>query len=262
MIRFDANLRWLFTEWPVLERFAMAAKAGFQGVELAFPYAYPPTQIAERLCDNGLTLVQILTEVDWERGERGIAALPDRIDDYRRSARQAVQYAIRTGNPLIHVLAGNVPAHIDRKRCHETYIANLDFTAALAAQAGLTIVFEPICRARFDDFLLHRIDEGIDVIEQLNRPNVKLCFDTFHVQMEEGTLIDSLDIAWPHVGHIQIGNTPGRKEPGVGEIDFPAFFDVLERKGWDKWIGCEYTPSSGSLDSLAWGARFGLGGNV
>lgn len=262
MFKLDANLRWLFTEWPLLERFAIARSAGFQGVELAFPYAYPATQIAERLRDNGLTLVQILTEVDWEAGERGIAALPERVDDYRRSARQAVEYATQTANPLIHILAGNVPAGVDRRRCYDTYVANVDFTAALAAQAGLTIVFEPICHARFNDFLLHRLDEGIDVIDQVNRPNVKLCFDTFHVQMEEGSLIDSLDRAWPYIGHIQVGNTPGRNEPGVGEIDFPAFFDALKRNGWNKWLGCEYTPSNSSLTSLAWGERFGLRSDV
>ena len=84
MLRFDANLRWLFTEVPMLERYEAAAKAGFKGVEVAFPYDVPAAETAARLQANGLELVQILTPLDWAAGERGIAVLPDRVADFMK----------------------------------------------------------------------------------------------------------------------------------------------------------------------------------
>ena len=123
----------------------------------------------------------------------------------------------------------------------------------------MTLILEPCSTARFPDFLYHRLDEGVAVIETAGRANVKLCFDTFHVQMEEGRIVDSLKRVWPHVGHIQIGNVPGRHEPGTGEIHFPYFFGQVEELGWDRWIGCEYLPSGPTLQTLDWGKRFGIG---
>ncbi|MFL6693697.1 MAG: TIM barrel protein, partial [Ramlibacter sp.] len=140
----------------------------------------------------------------------------------------------------------------------DLFIENIAWAADVAQAAGITLILEPCCRARFPQFLYHRIDEGVQVIQQVGRANVKLCFDTFHVQMEEGAIADRLQRAWPHLGHIQIGNVPGRHEPGPGEIHFAYLFQLMEKLGWDRWVGCEYTPSGHTLDSLAWGAPYGI----
>ncbi|MDH7798709.1 MULTISPECIES: TIM barrel protein [unclassified Beijerinckia] len=257
MLRFDANLRWLFTELPMLQRYEAAAKAGFQGVEVAFPYDYPAREVAARLRDNGLTLVQILSPFDWNAGERGLAALPGRADDFKAGFRNAHEYAGELGDPFIHVMPGNIGPQLDRARCMDQFLENLAWAADQAPQ--LTLILEPCCRARFPEFLYHRLDEGIAVLQQLGRSNVKLCYDTFHVQMEEGDLADRLRAAWPYIGHIQVGNVPGRHEPGTGEIHFPFLFKLMEELGWQGWVGCEYTPSAHTLDTLTWGAPFGLG---
>ncbi len=259
MLRFDPNLRWMFTELPMLERYGAAAQAGFQGVEVAFPYEYPAAQIADLLAQHRLTLVQVLTPCDWAAGERGIAALPGREDEFLRSVDQAVAYAVQVGKPMVHAMAGNIPAGVERARCHDVFLKNIERAAEATAAEGLTLILEPCCTARFPDYFYHRIDEGIAVIEQLNRANVKLCFDTFHVQSEEGALTETLQRAFPHVGHVQIGNVPGRHEPGPGEIHFPWFFAQLESLGWDRWVGCEYSPSAATLETLAWGAPYGIG---
>ena len=258
MLRFDPNLRWLFTELPMSVRYAAAAAAGFRGVEVAFPYGTPAKEIAARLDDNRLQLVQILSPFDWDGGERGLAALPGREEAFRRSIHDAVEYAVQVGRPMIHVMPGNMTPGLDRRRCMDLFIENIAWAADVAGAAGITLILEPCCRARFPQFLYHRIDEGVQVIEQVGRPNVKLCFDTFHVQMEEGAITDRLQAAWPHIGHIQIGNVPGRHEPGPGEIHFAWLFAQIEKLGWDRWIGCEYTPSGHTLDSLAWGAPYGI----
>lgn len=258
MLRFDPNLRWLFTEVPMPDRYAAAAAAGFRGVEVAFPYDTPAAEIAARLEGNGLQLVQILSPFDWDGGERGLAALPGREEDFRRSIHTAVDYAAQVGRPMIHVMPGNMTPELDRARCTELFVANIAWAADVARGAGITLILEPCCRARFPQFLYHRIAEGVDVIEKVGRPNVKLCFDTFHVQMEEGRIADTMQAAWPHIGHIQVGNVPGRHEPGTGEIHFPYLFGLIEKLGWDRWIGCEYTPSGPTLDTLGWGAPYGI----
>jgi hydroxypyruvate isomerase len=259
MLRFDPNLRWLFTEFPMLERYEAAARAGFKGVEVAFPYEYPAREIRKRLDDNGLTLVQILTPCDWAAGERGIAALPGRSADFRRSVETAIEYAVQVGKPLVHAMAGNIAAGMDRRRCTDTFLENIAFAASAAEREGITIILEPCCHARFPDYFYSRLDEGIEVIEKVGKPNVKLCYDTFHVQMEEGALTPRLKEVFPHVGHIQVGNVPGRHEPGAGEIHFPYLFREIEALGWKGWIGCEYSPSGKTLETLGWGAPFGIG---
>ncbi len=258
MLRFDPNLRWLFTEVPMSERYAAAAAAGFRGVEVAFPYDVPARELAARLSDNGLTLVQILSPFDWDGGERGLAALPGREAAFRSSIESALGYAVQVGRPNIHVMPGNIGPELDRDRCREVFVENLIWAADQAKAAGVTLILEPCCRARVPQFLYHRLEEGIRVIEDVGRSNVKLCFDTFHVQTEEGSIADRLQAAWPHIGHIQVGNVPGRHEPGTGEIHFPYLFALIEKLGWDGWIGCEYTPSGPTLDTLGWGAPYGI----
>jgi len=259
MLKFDPNLRWLFTELPMHERYAAAAKAGFKGVEVAFPYDYPAAQMASLLEDNGLTLVQILSPFDWDAGERGVGALPGRREAFRASIRTAVEYAAQVGKPMIHVMPGNLGPEHDPLRCMDIFKENIAWAADTAAIEGITLILEPCCSARFPDFLYHRLGEGIAVIQALNRENVKLCFDTFHVQMEEGQITSRLQEAYPYLGHIQIGNVPGRHEPGTGEIYFPHLFAEIEKLGWNRWIGCEYTPSGPTLQTLGWGQPYGIG---
>ena len=259
MLRFDPNLRWLFTELPMAERYAAAARAGFKGVEIAFPYETPPAEMAARLESNGLALVQILSPFDWDGGERGMAALPGRRDAFKASIRTAIDYAAQVGGPLIHVMPGNIAPDMDHARCMGLFVENIGWAADEALQAGLTLILEPCCTARFPQFLYHRLGEGVQVIEAVGRANVKLCFDTFHVGTEEGSITDHLHEVWKHIGHIQVGNVPGRHEPGTGEIHFPWIFAELEKRQWKGWIGCEYTPSGPTLETLPWAAPYGIG---
>ena len=256
MLKFDPNLRWLFTELPMWERYAAAAQAGFRGVEVAFPYEFPASKLSAMLHDEGLTLVQILAPVDWDGGSRGIAALPEKKEECRRSVEMAIEYAVGVGKPMVHVLAGNLEPHHDRAECMAIFKENISYAADLAAREGITIIIEPVCNVRFPTYLYSRLEEGTAIIDELERPNLKLCFDTFHVQMQEGALTERLRKVIPYVGHVQIGNTPGRNEPGVGELDLTFFFRTLEQLGWDRWIGCEYAPSGATLDSIGWHTPF------
>jgi hydroxypyruvate isomerase len=256
MLRFDANLRWLFTELPMRERYAAAARAGFSGVEVAFPYEFPASRLGAMLRDHALTLVQIVAPVDWEGGSRGIAALPEKLEECRKSIDIALAYSAAVGKPMVHVLAGNLsPAH-DRQACMDIFRENLAHAADQAAREGITIIIEPMCQACSPAYLYSRLQQAVDIIEGLGRPNIKLCFDTYHVQMQEGAVRARLREHYRHVGHMQIGNPPGRTEPGVGDLDFGDLFQGIEALGWEGWIGCEYAPSTSTLESLGWHEPF------
>ncbi len=262
MLRFDANLRWLFTEHALHDRYAAAARAGFRGVEIAFPYVAPAQQTARQLRENNLKMVQILAPFDWEGGERGIACHPTRIREFRDSMQVAVDYALQIGSPLIHVMAGNVQPEMDRDECWKTFIDNVRAASELAATSNLTVILEPCCRAHLPRFLYHTLEEGVEVIRQAGCSNVKLCFDTFHVETEAGNVVERLGDYFPYLGHVQVADVPGRREPGTGKINFGALFNLLESRGWSGWVGCEYSPSGATCDSLAWAsARGGLGGD-
>ncbi|CAN5410633.1 hydroxypyruvate isomerase family protein [soil metagenome] len=258
MLKFDPNLRWLFTEFPMQERYAAAARAGFKGVEVAFPYEEPAAVLARRLKDLDLTLVQILAPFDWDSGVRGIASFKDKREEFRSGFQRAVDYSAQVGRPMIHVMPGNLEPGVDTAPYLAEFEENIAFAADVAAKENVTVILEPCCRARFPNFMYHRLQEGVDVIEKVGRDNVKLCFDTFHVGTEEGSITDRLKALYSYIGHMQIGNVPGRHEPGPGEIHFPYLFEQIEALGWNKFIGCEYTPSAHTQATLGWARPFGV----
>jgi 2-dehydrotetronate isomerase len=259
VIRLDPNLRWLYTELPMAERTAAAAADGFRGVEIAFPYDVPASERRSQLEAYGLHLVQILSPLDWDGGERGLVAVPGREEDFARSVDVAIEYAAACERPLIHVALGNVPTDCDPDASRAAALANLREAASQAKRQGLTLIVEACCSASFPAFFMHSIAETVAFLDELGRENVKLCFDTYHVAMDSGNDLDAaLDAAWPHIGHVQIGNTPGRHEPGEGDLDLVAFIEEIERRGWSSWVGLEYTPRHGTAASLQWARDLGL----
>ena len=259
MPRFGANIRYMFKEYDVPERFVQAARCGFKGVEIGDPYACKAIDVARWLTDNDLTMIQILTPHDWAAGELGLATLPGREADFREAVKRGIEYASRIDSTMLHPAIGAMPNGEPYERTWLRCVDNLRWACEEAKKAGLPLTFEPVSRARFPDYFIHTLDEGLQLIKQVGHDNLKLCFDTYHVQMEEGAISANLDRYWPWIGHFQCGNPPGRHEPGVGELNLQHYFDIIDAKGWAGWIACEYTPSGNTLDSLAWGAPFGLG---
>ena len=124
MPRFSANLSMLFGEHEFLDRFDAAARAEFKGVEYIGPYDHPPEVVAARLKKNGLTQVLFnLPPGDWARGERGIAVLPDRVDEFRRGVDTAITYAKALGCGQVNCLAGIAPQGADRAALENVFVA-------------------------------------------------------------------------------------------------------------------------------------------
>jgi 2-dehydrotetronate isomerase len=248
MLRFAANLSFMYGEHTFLERFAAAAKDGFTGVEYLFPYEYPAQQLKEQLHAHGLT--QVLFNAppgNWAAGERGLAALPDKVDAFRTAIRTALEYAQALDCPRIHVMAG---LHGQRK----TFVDNLAWAATLAEPAGVQLLIEPINTRDMPGYLLNRQDEAHAVVEEVASRALKVQMDLYHCQIVEGDVTMKLRKYLPgkHVGHLQIASVPDRNEPDRGELNYSYVFDQLDQLGWDGWIGCEYRPRAGTSEGLDW----------
>ena len=253
MPRFAANLTMLFNEVDFLDRFAAAASAGFKGVEYLFPYAYPKDELAERL--RAHDLVQALHNLpcgDWDAGDRGIACHPDRTGEFQDGVGQAIDYAAALGCTRLNCLAGIAPAGAAPDRLRETFVANLRFAAAALAEAAITLVTEPINTRDIPGFYLCRSDQALAIIDEVGAPNLALQYDVYHMQIMEGDLAPTIERHLDRIAHVQIADTPGRHEPGTGEINYPFLFDHLDRLGYEGWIGCEYKPAAGTTDGLGW----------
>ncbi|GHC29365.1 hydroxypyruvate isomerase [Aidingimonas halophila] len=253
MPKFAANLSMLFTEMDFLDRFQAAADAGFKGVEYLFPYDYPAEDIKQRLDANGLTQVlHNLPAGDWSAGERGIACHPDRIDEFRDSVDTAIKYATTLGCKQVNCLAGIQPQGVSHDEARKTLIGNLRYAADKLKDAGVLLIAEPINTRDIPGFFLNRTEQALGVFDEVGSDNLKLQYDIYHMQIMEGDLAPTLEKHQSRIAHIQIADTPGRHEPGTGEINYPFLFAHLDRLGYDGWVGCEYKPRTTTREGLGW----------
>jgi hydroxypyruvate isomerase len=273
MPKFAANLHYLFTERPFLDRFEAAAAAGFKGVEFQVPYDYPAAELRARLRACGLQMVLFDAPMgDWAAGDRGLAALPGREEEFRRSLEPVVHYAEALDCRTVHVMAGVVGQGEDYRRAERTYVANLRLAAEVLGRHGIAAVIEPInnklgsvasgpsyTTRGMHGYFLNHTEHARRILAEVGSPNLWLHLDCYHMQLLEGHLAETIKENIALVRHFQIAGVPGRHEPDVGEIHYPFLFDLMDELGYAGWVGCEYRPRAATLDGLRWAARFGIG---
>jgi hydroxypyruvate isomerase len=253
MPKFAANLSMLFNEVPFLDRFERAAKAGFDAVEFLFPYAYPAGDIQARLKDNGLKLVlHNLPAGDWDAGERGVACLPDRVDEFREGVARAIAYAAALGVPQLNCLAGKAPLGANDATLRQTFVGNLRYAAAQLKDAGIRLLVEPINTYDIPGFYLNRTAQALAILDEVGSDNVFVQYDIYHAQRMEGELAATLARHLARIAHVQLADNPGRNEPGTGEINYAFVFAHLDRIGYKGWVGCEYKPATTTEAGLGW----------
>ena len=253
MPQFAANLTMLYNEVPFLERFERAANSGFKAVEFLFPYAYEAAEIKNLLEKHHLKLVlHNLPAGDWDAGERGIACHPDRIEEFRTGVAKAIEYATYLNVAQVNCLAGKAPAGVDTKLVHDTFVSNLKYAAEQLKQVNIKLLIEPINTFDIPGFYLSKTQQAIDIMDEVGSDNLYLQYDIYHAQRMEGELSNTTEKNLSKIAHIQLADNPGRNEPGTGEIHYPYLFKMLDRIGYQGWIGCEYKPATTTEAGLSW----------
>jgi hydroxypyruvate isomerase len=259
MLNFAANLSWLYTELPFLDRFEAAARDGFKGVECLFPHEHPTAEIQARLRSLGLQLVLFNARPgDWAAGERGLACLDGREADFQTSITSALDLAQALNCPRVHVMAGLSAPGAAADGAWSRYEARLGWAAGQARAAGITLLIEPINTRDMPGYLLSGQALAHGLVERIGSPHLKVQMDLYHCQIMEGDITARLRQWLPtgQVGHLQVAAVPDRGEPDQGELHYPHVFAELQRLGWAGWIGCEYKPRQagpgGTTAGLGW----------
>lgn len=251
MSRFAANLSFLYTEWPFLERFAAAAEDGFEAVEFLFPYDFEALALARALRASGLEQALFnLPAGDWAKGERGLAALSGREGEFDAGLELALDYALSLGCRRLHAMAGL--ADPGDATAQATYLANLRRAARRLAPHGIELMIEPINQRDMPGYFLRTQAQAVAVIEAVAEPNLRLQMDCYHCQISEGDLLAKLAAHFDCLGHVQIAGVPLRHEPDEGEVNYGAIFKALDGLGYGGWIGCEYRPRASTREGLGW----------
>jgi hydroxypyruvate isomerase len=259
MPRFAANLTMLFGEMPFLDRFAAAKAAGFSGVEYLFPYDYDKADLREQLDEHGL--VQVLHNLpagNWAAGERGIAIMPDRVDEFRDGVARAIGHAKALDCRQLNCLVGIAPHDADPFEMNEVLVENLRFAADALARERIRLLVEPINTLDIPGFFLNKTEQAVQLIADVRSSNLFIQYDIYHMQVMEGDIARSLQKHLPRIAHVQLADNPGRNEPGTGEINYPFLFRHLDTLGYRGWVGCEYKPKTTTVNGLGWHAALTL----
>lgn len=256
MPRFSANLGFLWPDRPPPERIDAAAKAGFEAIELHWPYATPAAEVKARCRKHGLVLLGINTPLgNGEKGDFGLGAQAGREAEFRETFERSADYARAAGATSIHVMAGVVaPEH--KGSAGEVFTENLAFAAKAAPD--LTLLLEPINQRDKPGYFYSTLGEAAEIIGVVGAPNLKIMFDVYHVGVSEGDVLTRLERHLPDIGHVQIAAVPSRAEPDEGEIAYGAVFAALDRLGYAGWTGCEYRPRADTDEGLAWTRTLGV----
>jgi len=257
MPRFSANLGHLFVEYPLIERIGAAAKAGFKAIELQLPYELAPSAVKAEIDRHGLVMLNI-NSPQGSGGEPGLAAVAGREQEFWTLFEKALDYVTAIGGTSIHVLSGIVPPH-ERPAAEKVIVGNLQRAADAAAAKNIFLMLEPLNQRDRPDYFVSRIEHIADIIGKVGRPNLKIMYDFYHVQVMQGDVLKRMEAHLPLIGHVQFAGPPTRVPPQMGELNFPVIFEAIDAMGWKGWVGAEYGPGGPTVDSLVWGRPYGIG---
>lgn len=253
-MRFDVNLSILFTEVPFLERFARARDAGFDSVEFWWPRGEDPTAVAAAVKDADLDVVGINFDAgDMPAGERGLISDPARQDEFRANVPVALGLAREVGATALNALAGHWKDGLDKEQQLECARENVRFAADAAKEQGALVLIEAVNTIENGPYVFARTPETLDFIHSVQRDNVAFQFDFYHLQRMEGNLVATFEQHVDEIAHVQIADSPGRNQPGTGELNFDYIFSRIEASSYGGFVGLEYKAPDGDTESsLAW----------
>ncbi|HEY8158934.1 MAG TPA: TIM barrel protein [Methylobacter sp.] len=253
MLKFTANLSLLFTEVALIDRFKAARQAGFNAVEIQFPYELSAAEIKDKLDEYDLKLVLFnVAAADLLQGGEGLACVPEKRGQFKDAVAQTVDYAKLLKPEVINVLPGRCLDNSRLERYLETFKENLRFAVEAFAPLGIKTAFEAINIHDMPGFIIYNETQMLSVLDQLNRPELLMQYDIYHMQMMGEKPEAFIAEHAGQIGHIQFADCPGRGQPGTGRIDFKRMFSAIEKSSYSGWVGAEYKPVGTTAESLGW----------
>lgn len=247
MQRFAANLTYLFTELPLLQRFAAARRAGFTGVEILFPYDVPVHDLAEAAKAEDLQFIMMNTPPpNWAGGPRGFAAEPENVLRFRRDFERALNIAKPLGVHYLSIMAGKAKGD----HAYQTLVDNLKWATRFAPDMRLMI--EPTNATDAPRCFLNDYNMAAEIIAEVGAPNLGLQFDAYHVQKAHDDVVGMWRKLSHLVFHVQIASCPDRHEPFMGDPDPDLFLKEIKSTQYQGWVGAEYLPRTTTAMGLDW----------
>lgn len=258
-MRFAANLSIVFADLPLLKRPAAAAAAGFDAVELwwPFPEPSPPERDLDALRtavrDAGVRLVALNFDAgDMAAGERGLLSRPADAARFRENIDVAVGLAGSLGCRVLNALYGNAVPGLDPAVQHDLALENLTAAAEAAQTIGATVVIEALNSYENPNYPITSSSAALRLIDEVRAPNVALLADLYHLYRMGEDLFDLIERHTGRFGHVQIADAPGRGRPGTGEIPYERVLARLAAAGYAGHIGLEYKPAGPGGGDFSW----------
>lgn len=260
MPKFAANIMYLFNEVDLIDRAGAASAAGFRAIECQRPYEIPPPALRDVMADAGVEMVLINTppSAAWPK-ESGIAIHPGRVNAFRELVDEAIAYAAAINCSRLHVVAGRLPDGLSAEEAGETFAGNISWAADLGRVRGVRILIEPLNGRDNPGYFLTTAGQGRAIIDRAGHDNLYLQYDLYHAGVNGEDVIAGARTHLGVIGHMQMASVPGRHEPDTGDIDMLDAFAAIDAMGYAGWIGAEYTPTTTTEESFAWGRAFGIG---
>lgn len=257
MTKLAVNLSMIFTEVPLIERFALAHSHGFHHIEIQFPYelSIDDIQAQMKLYDLHICLINVPAG-DLMQGGDGLAGIPGREIAFHQALELAIEYAIALNVPSLNILAGKQPKDADLLPCLNILSDNFKLACHLLSEYNIQPVFEMINGTDMPRFLVQNIAQAQEMLEAVQHPALKMQFDCYHMAMMGEDVLSALQENIDWIGHIQFADCPGRHEPDTAQIDYSSIFTWLKKSTYTGYIAAEYKPQSHSNQSFAWKDKY------
>jgi hydroxypyruvate isomerase len=249
------------------EKLETAARAGLQSVEWIGEYAqWSDAEIArvkKTAGSFGLGMDTLLSSPDW--GKRPVSMVdPAHREAFLADVRNAVVYARKLEIPQIILMSGNAIAGRTHDEQYASLLEGAKRAGDLAADAKLTMIVEPLnSLVNHKGFFLTTCTEGLKLIREVDNPHVRLLFDLYHEQVQQGNVIHTLTEAAPEVAVFHVADNPGRNDPGTGEMNYSNIYKAIQKAGFGGYLTMEYLPlgdQAASLTKAVDGFRAALAG--
>jgi hydroxypyruvate isomerase len=243
--RFAVNLEMWWTRLPFLRRIEEAARLGFQAIEF-WPYEGKDIDAIVQACQQHR--IEVAQFSAW--GFRPGLNDPRNHNRFVEKIEEACRIAQRLNCRMMCVVGGDDVANLSQQQMHENIITGLRLAAPIAERHNVTLILEPMnIRVDHRGHCLYGSEPTVRIIRAVNSPRVKMLADLYHLQITEGDLCGRMRDYFPHAAYYQIADTPGRNEPGTGEIHYPRVLRQLHDLGYRGHVGLECRPLRNETDA-------------